>query len=542
MSAWGMNDGSALTGTITFTNDSASVLGNADTVFKTELSEGDVLVGADGKLYRVTKRSHARAVATSAVTAGTNTFTLASHGFATGDEVTYKAGGGTVAAGLTDNATFFIIKTDANDFKLAATAALAAVPTPIGITGTGNNAQNFESVGACNTACTVDRVYDGTTAAGETVTVTTLPRNLKVTTDAGVGHSLSTLGVFGFSGAEAMAGGDDVVTISSINNAYSGGNDGQITLGGAGYKAAPTVTVTAPTTRAFNAASAAVVIVAADAIILADPPTTGTKLVYQNFPSVGGTASGAVVSGITNNQTQFARTANSTAVYLYASFAQATANNGIGKPAAGLRSLAAVSGTSGNHMFNGVTSTSTAVIASGRVTSYTMTETGSDYTSDPVVTIAAQAHNFNAATAVAANGEITISAHTFVVGDRVQYSDGGGTKISELTDDAFYFITEIASNKLYLAAAKGGSKITLTDGPSQNHTLAGEAAAAVTARGVGRGGDAGSPRARDMMGAHTGWVKRTVGTGGRAGRVHYESLVAASSITGDGEDLATPDE
>ena len=33
-----------------------------------------------------------------------------------------------------------------------------------------------------------------------------------------------------------------------------------------------------------------------------------------------------------------------------------------------------------------------------------------------------------------------------------------------------------------------------------------------------------------------------VGTGGRAGRVHYETLVAASSMTGDGEDLATPDE
>lgn len=36
--------------------------------------------------------------------------------------------------------------------------------------------------------------------------------------------------------------------------------------------------------------------------------------------------------------------------------------------------------------------------------------------------------------------------------------------------------------------------------------------------------------------AHPGWVKRTVGTGGRAGRVFQEVLVAASSMTGD----ATP--
>lgn len=36
--------------------------------------------------------------------------------------------------------------------------------------------------------------------------------------------------------------------------------------------------------------------------------------------------------------------------------------------------------------------------------------------------------------------------------------------------------------------------------------------------------------------SHAGWVKRTAGTGGRAGRVHYETLVAGSSITGDATD------
>ena len=33
---------------------------------------------------------------------------------------------------------------------------------------------------------------------------------------------------------------------------------------------------------------------------------------------------------------------------------------------------------------------------------------------------------------------------------------------------------------------------------------------------------------------HAGWVLRRQGQGGRAGRVHYEVLVAASSISGDG--------
>lgn len=36
--------------------------------------------------------------------------------------------------------------------------------------------------------------------------------------------------------------------------------------------------------------------------------------------------------------------------------------------------------------------------------------------------------------------------------------------------------------------------------------------------------------------AHAGWVLRTEGSGGRAGRVQYETLVAGGSITGDGAD------
>ena len=41
---------------------------------------------------------------------------------------------------------------------------------------------------------------------------------------------------------------------------------------------------------------------------------------------------------------------------------------------------------------------------------------------------------------------------------------------------------------------------------------------------------------------HTGWNKRTVGTGGRAGRVFWECLVAGSMATGAGDDdIVTPD-
>ena len=49
-------------------------------------------------------------------------------------------------------------------------------------------------------------------------------------------------------------------------------------------------------------------------------------------------------------------------------------------------------------------------------------------------------------------------------------------------------------------------------------------------------GVAGNPK-----GGHAGWVIRTVGTGGRAGRTHVETIVAMGSMTGDGGAVANDD-
>ena len=76
----------------------------------------------------------------------------------------------------------------------------------------------------------------------------------------------------------------------------------------------------------------------------------------------------------------------------------------------------------------------------------------------------------------------------------------------------------------------------MTAGSSENHGLTGVTATVTGSLGLG---EAAVDNKRE--GYHVGWVKRTVGTGGRAGRVHYETLVAASSITGDAEDIITPE-
>ena len=97
--------------------------------------------------------------------------------------------------------------------------------------------------------------------------------------------------------------------------------------------------------------------------------------------------------------------------------------------------MKAIAGTGNNaQTLEGIQATATSTISGGVVTGFTITNVGSDYQTVPAVTIAAPAEQtFNAASAVA-GAAITIAAHPYLTGDKVTYSDKGGTKIAELTD------------------------------------------------------------------------------------------------------------
>lgn len=71
------------------------------------------------------------------VIVATDTITIAAHGFTTGDRVVYSDGGGTVITGLTDEATFFVVKTGTNTLKLATTQENAFYPTVVNLTAVG---------------------------------------------------------------------------------------------------------------------------------------------------------------------------------------------------------------------------------------------------------------------------------------------------------------------------------------------------------------------------------------------------------------------
>ena len=410
-----MNDGSALTGTMTFTNGNATVSGSG-TNFDPEVAIGDIIISAGGVKHRV--------------------------------------------------------KNVASDTSLTLT-------------------ENFS----------------GSTENGVAATVTRPPLNF-----ASSAPHIDT-NILGITSGESLAGVDNVTSIA-------------VSSDGGGYASAPSVTVAAPTARTITQAN--INETTNVFTVTGHNMRTGTKLTYTsngtNIAHSGGTL------------------ADSTAVFVI------RVDEDTFKIASSLPN--ALAGTAlditndGNdsNSFVGDTATGTATVSGGVVTGITVTAVGSDYQSTPSVTIAAPAEDtFNAQSAVStANDTITLSSHAFNTGDAVTYSDKGGTVIAGLTDGGTFFIIKVDANTVKLATtasnAVAGTAIDITAGSSENHGLTGATATAVASLGLGVDGD---DNRREV--AHVGWVKRTVGTGGRAGRVHYETLVAASSISGDAEDIATPD-
>jgi len=177
--------------------------------------------------------------------------------------------------------------------------------------------------------------------------------------------------------------------------------------------------------------------------------------------------------------------------------------------------------------------------SSGRIAAINISNNGVGYTTSPTLTVSApSAISFNGNTTAvvagnsSANGYISLGANAlfFAAGDRLTYAvAAGNTAIGGLANATSYFITFANSTAIQLSVGVGGPAINLTSvatTPQSGHSITGETA---TVSGV---------LSRGAAVTHAGWVVRTVGTGGRAGRVQYETLVAMGSMTGDGSDDA----
>ena len=176
--------------------------------------------------------------------------------------------------------------------------------------------------------------------------------------------------------------------------------------------------------------------------------------------------------------------------------------------------------------------------ASGRVSAINISTQGSGYSTSPIITIdapAAQTFAGNTSAVTVGNttntGWISLGSNRafFVNNDIVTYLvAASNTALGGLTNNTTYTVQTINSTAIQLLVSVGGAAVNISSVPTSaqaGHSITGETATGAVS--------IGGTKVKGV--AHAGWNIRTVGTGGRAGRVQYETLVAIG-ITTDGSD------
>lgn len=189
---------------------------------------------------------------------------------------------------------------------------------------------------------------------------------------------------------------------------------------------------------------------------------------------------------------------------------------------------------------NGVSNTSaiTSNASGGKIVNLVIASAGSGIVANPTLSIAAPAAiNITAnTTGVTLSRFIAVStANSFwQVNDRLYYGvPAGNTAIGGLTGNSYYYVSFANTSGICVSNTPGGANLTLTaatTNPGEVHTIQGDTATGYAVVGG----------AKNKGVAHAGWVLRTEGTGGRAGRVQYETLVAMGSLGAQTAPYGTP--
>lgn len=361
-----------------------------------------------------------------------------------------------------------------------------------------------------NTALTLTSNFEGSTAtltiSSEPVRVQQSPKNLSLA---------DKRKTFGVDATEAQAGGDNVVDV----NVVSGGSRYLETpvavsfSGGGGSSAAASATAAAGSVTSIAVSNVGSSYTSAPTVVVAKPKrtilTSGVQVDYEQFLYTdhvfvaaeevkyyhgGGTA----VTGLTNGTSYYI-----SEMGLTASAFRLAATSGAAALRTAIGTLA-ISGTGGQF-----TCAATTLAADDRVViTGTLTGTGTitGYTTGTIYKVSAvtgTSPNVTGFTLVLEDGTAIVTTAGTTVGLTARAATT--VLISGTGNNAQYFEIQAAADQATAVAELGS----------------GEPAATV------------SP----------GWVLRTEGTGGRAGRVQYETLVAGRSlITGDAaDDIEFPD-
>ena len=137
---------------IEYNNGGGSSAGGltSGTVYYAGVVDANNFIPCDTQAHAILNVVETMIIATSAVNTTNNQITANSHGLQTDDAIVYNNGGGTSIPELTSGTTYYAIYVDANHFKVASAPAGAALD----LTGTGNNAQKFYSLGVIDITTT----------------------------------------------------------------------------------------------------------------------------------------------------------------------------------------------------------------------------------------------------------------------------------------------------------------------------------------------------------------------------------------------------
>ena len=191
----------------------------------------------------------------------------------------------------------------------------------------------------------------------------------------------------------------------------------------------------------------------------------------------------------------------------------------------------------------GTSAAATASIAAGKISNITITNVGSGYTSNPTITIGQPNLVIPIAQVIVANNVIMYTGRGQANSAALVYNWNGSANIGGITNANTYYVVPVDANRFSLAttAANAANNVVIdltTQGAATQYfdIVDGVRATAIASRGLSQGAS-GAEHA-----THIGWNLKSVGSGGRAGRVQYETLVALSNPIGDGsDDLSLPD-
>jgi hypothetical protein len=313
--------------------------------------------------------------------------------------------------------------------------------------------------------------------------------------------------VYGVDTTESAAGGDNVSAVSVVSGKTRYLEVPAVTFsGGGGSSAAATASISGGAVSAITVTNTGTAYTSVPTVAIAKPkrtiPTSGVTIATEQIAyATHGLVAAESVKYFHGGGTAISGLTNDTAYYVSA----------IGL-AAGTFRLAASAGA-----------------AAGRtaLTGFAISGTAGQFTCD--------------ATTLAAGDHIVIGGTITGTGSITSHTAGKIYEVSAVTGTSpnvtgFTITQEDAS--AVVSTAGNGTGLTLTPytivmlaGTGNNAQYFEIQATADQATATAALGDAASGGSQ-----HAGWVRRTVGTGGRAGRVQYETLVAMGSMTGDQSD------